>query len=36
MFVFQTQVLNLNRTMTLGILAVLGLVGAAGTLWWLL
>lgn len=36
MFVFQTQVLNLNRALTLGILAVLGLVGMAGTLWWLL
>lgn len=36
MFVFQTQVLNLNRALTLGILAVLGLVGTAGTLWWLL
>lgn len=36
MFVFQTQVLNLNRALTLGVLAVLGLIGAAGTLWWLL
>lgn len=36
MFVFQTQVLNLNRTLTLGALSMLALVGAAGTLWWLL
>jgi hypothetical protein len=36
MFVFQTQILNTNRALALGVLAVVGLLGAAGTLWWLL
>ncbi len=35
-FVFQAQVLNLNRALTLAVVSMLGLVGAAGTLWWLL
>ena len=36
MFVFQAQVLNLNRALTLAAVSVLGLIGTAGTLWWLL
>lgn len=36
MFVFQVQTLNLHRSLTLALIAVLTLLGTAGTLWWLL
>jgi hypothetical protein len=36
MFVFQAQVLHLNRLLTLMVMGLTGLIGAASVLWWLL